>query len=85
MADNDIHIFKLSHLAKLYKSRLSQLNARVPDRINSTRLKERLLLQLPHLKENHQGREILLGFDADIGAKNSTLMDHLTLNVSTIQ
>lgn len=67
-SDDGIHIFKLSHLLKLYKFRLSQLNAYVPDRVNSTRLKERLLFQLPHLKANHQGREILLGFDEDIGA-----------------
>ena len=35
--------------------------------MDSTRLKEGLL-QLPHLKANHQGRELLLGFDENIGA-----------------
>ena len=66
-SDDDIHIFKLSNLVKLYRSRLEELNTHIPDRVNSTRLKERLLLQLP-LKASHQGREILLGFDEDVGA-----------------
>ena len=47
--DNVICIFKLSHLAKLYKSQLSQLNAHVPDRVNTTRLKDMTFIaNAPH-------------------------------------
>ena len=38
-------------MSKLYSCRLEQLGAYVPERVNSTRLKERLLSQLPDLRE----------------------------------
>ena len=48
-------VFKPSDLSKLYSSRLEQLGAYVPERVNSTRLKERLLSQLPDLREYSEG------------------------------
>ena len=60
-------VFKLSDIAKLYQSRLKQLTTHVPDRINSTRLKDRLLFQIPGLKAYTEGREVLLAFEKDIG------------------
>ncbi|XP_068704634.1 52 kDa repressor of the inhibitor of the protein kinase-like [Montipora foliosa] len=42
-------VFKLSDLSKLYSCRLEQLGAYVPEQVTSTRLKERLLSQLPDL------------------------------------
>ena len=46
-------VFKLSDLSKLYSSRLEQVGAYVPERVNSTPLKERLLSQLPDLVLNN--------------------------------
>ena len=62
-----VPVFKLSDLAKLYRERLINLGTDVPNRINSTRLKERLLHLIPDLKAQTQGRDILLVFDDDIG------------------
>ena len=61
-------LFKLSDLSKLYSSRLEQLRDYVPERINSTRLKERLLSQLPDLLEYSEGKEVKLAFSSDISA-----------------
>jgi hypothetical protein len=61
-------VFKLSDMAKMYKSRLHQLTSQVSERVNSTRLKEHLLLQIPGLKSYTEGREVLLAFETDIGA-----------------
>ena len=55
-------VFKLSDIAKLSQSRLKQLTTHVPDRINSTRLKDRLLFQIPGLKAYTDGREVLLTY-----------------------
>jgi hypothetical protein len=61
-------VFKLSHLVKLYASRLQQLGAYVPDRVNSTRLKERLLSQVHDLRAYNEGKEVMFAFAEDIGA-----------------
>ena len=55
-------------MSKLYSSRLEQLGAYVPERVNSTRLKERLLSQLPDLREYNEGREVKLAFSRDISS-----------------
>ena len=60
--------FKLSFLSKLYSARLEQLGAYVPERVNSTQLKERLLSQRPDLREYNKGREVKLAFSSDISA-----------------
>ncbi len=60
-------IFKLTDLVKLYSSRLNQLGAYIPSRINSTRLKERLLNQVPDLQAYSEGRDVMLTFSSDIG------------------
>lgn len=55
--------FKLSDLARMYKTRLEQLGASVDGRIHTSRLKIRLLAVLPNLKAHSQGRDVLLTFD----------------------
>lgn len=61
-------VFKLSDLTKTYLKRLEQLGAKSSvDFAHSTRLKRRILTQIPQLKEHKQGREILLAFDSDVG------------------
>ena len=57
--------FKLADLAKLYHNRLEQLGVSIPKRINTTRLKERLLDQMPNLKAHTKGRDLVLAFDDD--------------------
>ena len=61
-------IFKLSDLVKLYVHRLQQLKACIPNRVNSTKLKDRLLAQIPTLRAQNKGREVFLVYDEDIGA-----------------
>ena len=53
---------------KLYVHRLQQLKACVPDRVNSTRLKDRLLAQIPALRAQNKGKEVFLVYDEDTGA-----------------
>ena len=60
----------------VYSSRLEQLGAYVPDRVNSTRLKERLLSQLPDLREYNEGREVKLAFSSDISAALQFAQDY---------
>jgi len=69
-------VFKLYDLSKLCSSRLEQLGAYVPERVNSTRLKERLLSQLPDLREYNEGREVKLAFSSDISAALQFAQDY---------
>lgn len=61
-------VFQLSDLAKMYSSLLEQLGTLVPGRVNSTRLKDRLLAQIPELCAYTEGKEVKLVFSSDIGA-----------------
>ena len=61
-------VFQLSDLAKMYSHLLEQLGANVPSRVNSTRVKDRLLAQIPELGAYTEGKEIKLAFSSDIGA-----------------
>ena len=69
-------VFKLADLSKLYSCRLEQLGAYVPERVNSTRLMERLLSQLPDLREYTEGREVKLAFSNDISAALQFAQDY---------
>ena len=60
-------VFKLADLAQLYTERLKGLGADMNSRVNSTRLKERILTQIPDLQAYTQGRDILLAFKANAG------------------
>lgn len=68
--------FKLSELCKLYSNRIDQLCPDAP-KTNSTRVKERLMVQLPQLRAYNHGREVWLMFDDDVGetVKRATLYD----------
>ena len=55
-------VFQLSYLAKMYSHLLEQLGANVPSCVNSTRLKDRLLAQIPELGAYTEGKEIKLAF-----------------------
>ena len=60
-------VFKLSDLNKLYCKRLKELSLDMQGRVHSTRLKNRILSHFPGMKSYDDGREVLLGFDANIG------------------
>lgn len=60
-------VFKMSQLSELYCSRLEQLGVEVKGRINSTRLKERLLTQIPELHAFKDGKDVKLAMPNDIG------------------
>ena len=62
-----VPIFKLSEMTKLYTERLRQLGVEVSSRINSTRLKERLLSAVPDLRAHVKGKEIFLTYENDVG------------------
>ena len=61
-------VFLLSDLVKLYTTRLEQLSGmKVQGRINSTRLKEKLLLEMPDMCAHTDGREVRITFKEYVG------------------
>ena len=60
-------VFKLADLGKMFSARLQQLDPSPRGRVNTTRLKNRLLNHIPDLRTHTQGRDILMMFDQDIG------------------
>jgi len=64
-----IPVFKLSELVRMYAARLAELGEHDTehDKVHATRLKERLLREIPDLRAEQQGREVLLMFRKDIG------------------
>ncbi|KAJ8399555.1 hypothetical protein AAFF_G00409660 [Aldrovandia affinis] len=59
-------IFHLADMSNLYQQRLEQLGVNSPT-VNSTRLKEKLLAEIPELEAHKQGRYVLLAFQVDVG------------------
>jgi hypothetical protein len=66
-ADSETPILKLSELVALYKSRLEQLGADTSSRTNSTRLKEKLLAEIPGLEAHRSSYEVILSFKESTG------------------
>ncbi|EDO40140.1 predicted protein [Nematostella vectensis] len=65
--ESDENVFKLADISKMYKDRLEQLGIPSTSRVNSTRLKERLLAHLPDLEAYSQGRDVYLAFREELG------------------
>ena len=61
-------IFKMTDLADMYKRRFEDLGGECPERIHTTKLKNRLLSQLDSLKEFKEGKNSFLTFDNEIGS-----------------
>ena len=59
-------IFKLADLTRMYKERLNQFG--IQQDVHSTRLKERILEEIPELEAHKSGRDILLAFAKDVGS-----------------
>ena len=51
----------------LFKSHLEQLGESTSQRINPTRLKEKLLAQIPDLEVHKSKYEVIMSFKEDIG------------------
>ena len=62
-------------MASLYKQRLQQLGVQVPA-VTSTRLKDKLLKELPELEAHKKGRDVLLAFQDDVGVALSDSCDY---------
>lgn len=58
-------VFRLAELVDLYKQRLQQLGVEAPN-VNSTRLKEKILKELPELEAHKKGRDVLLAFQDEV-------------------
>ena len=54
-------------MASKYESCLQQLDCTTSTRINSTRLKERILSQIPNIEDYKQGRDVFFAFRKDLG------------------
>lgn len=63
----DPPIFRLADLTTLYKLRLEQLGVESPQ-VHATRLKDQLLCHIPELPAHHQGRDVMLAFEKDVGS-----------------
>ena len=61
-------VFTLAELVQMYSNRLQELGVELSSKINSTRLKERLLDVFPDLQAYNEGRNVKLIFNEDIGA-----------------
>lgn len=59
-------VFKLADLARVYLFRLQQLGPPSTARVNTTRLKERLLTYLPSLECYSKGRDVFLTFKEEL-------------------
>ena len=67
-------VFKLTHLAKLYASRLEELGIAADDtRVHKMRLKERILEAIPDLRDSIQGKDVILMYKQDIGKTMKTI------------
>ena len=61
------YIFKLADLANLYKTRVRELGGHTPDRVHTTKLKQRLMLHIENLKEfQDSNSHCYLAFDDDV-------------------
>ncbi|KAJ8387355.1 hypothetical protein AAFF_G00157320 [Aldrovandia affinis] len=68
-------VFRLADIVHLYAQRLEQLGVDAPA-VNSTRLKEKLLSEIPELEAHKQGRDVLLAFQKDVGFVLSEASDY---------
>jgi hypothetical protein len=59
-------VFRLAELVTMYYQRLEQLGLDNPQ-VNATRLKDKLLAEIPELEAHKKGRDVLLAFKDDIG------------------
>lgn len=67
----ELPLFMLSELVDKYTSRLKELGENTPALVHTTRLKYRILSQIPAVEEHKQGRDVFLAFKTDLTAESS--------------
>ena len=67
-SEKDLPVFRLAEQATKYTRRMKQLCGDTTQRVNTSRLKERILCQIPDLNAYKQGRDIYLAFRSDLAA-----------------
>ena len=67
----ELPVFILSELVDKYTSRLKQLGKNTSALVHTTRLKDRILSQIPALEEHKQGRDVFSAFKTDLPAESS--------------
>lgn len=67
-SENEIPLFKLADLVKMYSSSLQQLGIIINGRVHSTDLKNRILASIDDLTSYKKGRDVFLVFNSDIGS-----------------
>ena len=65
--DENTYTFRLVDLAKVYKERVKELGGHTPDRVHTTKLKNRLLAHVETLREFSNNRFSYLTFDETLG------------------
>ena len=68
-------VFRLADLVSLYQQRLQQLGVK-DHNVNSTRLKDKLLGEIPELESYKKGRDVLLAFKEDVGTVLSKAINY---------
>ena len=63
--DQDLAMFTLVNLAKLHTSKCQELGLEI-GKVNTTRLKEKLLAEFPDLSAHTEGRDVSIGLDLEI-------------------
>ena len=66
--DENITVFKLADLCKLYSTHFEQLVGEQHDHLHSTHMKNCILAHFPDLTAHKEGHDILLAFNNDLGA-----------------
>lgn len=67
-------IFKLINLTELYEQRLKQLG--LNSNVHSTRLKEKLIAEIPEMESYKDGRDVLFAFHKDVGSVLGNTADY---------
>ena len=73
--EDDIRVFKLADLCKLYSTRLQQFGVERYDYVHSTRLKNHILTHFPDLAVHKEGYDVLLAFNKDLWAALHVSLD----------
>ena len=64
---NTAPVFKVADLAEMYKTRLIELGAHSPNRVHTTKLRNRIMAHFENIKEFKEGNISYLVFESDIG------------------
>ena len=66
-ADEEIPVFKLSDLVKMYVDNLEKMGLHLETRVHSTRFKIRFLSQFTNLTAHNSKEKVIIEFNFDVG------------------